>query len=60
MIVSDYYQNYKGPNLTKATLNNENITQQIIEFYGENNGTPESLSFGSIELLSKFISMPFL
>ena len=33
----DYYQNYKGPNLTEATLNDIDITSIIQEKYGENN-----------------------
>ena len=38
MIESEYYQNYRGPNLTKATLNGEDdITEKIQEFYGTNN-----------------------
>ena len=37
MIVSDYYQKYKGPTLTKATLDNENITQFIQTKYGPDN-----------------------
>ena len=38
MIESEYYQNYQGPNLTKAILNDEeDITEKIQEFYGTNN-----------------------
>ena len=37
MILSDYYQNYKGPDLIKATLNDDDITELIYNFYGENN-----------------------
>ena len=38
MIESEYYQNYQGPNLTKAILNDEeDITEQIRGFYGNNN-----------------------
>ena len=33
----EYYQNYKGPNLTKATLNGIDITSIVQEKYGENN-----------------------
>ena len=34
MIVSDYYQKYKGPTLMKATLDEQNITQLIQTKYG--------------------------
>ena len=38
MIESEYYQNYQGPNLTKAILNDEeDITDRIKKFYGTNN-----------------------
>ena len=38
MIDSEYYQNYYGPNLTKATMNTSvDITDIIKEKYGENN-----------------------
>lgn len=37
MIVSDYYQNYKGPKLTKAILDGEDITQLIQEKYSPEN-----------------------
>ena len=35
MIVSDYYQNYKGPTLTKAILNEKDITPLIQTKYGQ-------------------------
>ena len=34
MIISDYYQKYNGPTLTKATFDGENITQLIQNKYG--------------------------
>ncbi len=38
MIYSEYYQNYKGPNLTKAILNDDkDITDLIKNFYGDKN-----------------------
>ena len=37
MIQSEYYEKYRGPHLTKVTLNNEDITEKIKEFYGEKN-----------------------
>ena len=37
MIESDYYQNYQGPNLMKATLNDNDITELILEKYGQSN-----------------------
>ena len=37
MIDCEHYQNYKGPDLTKATLNDENIINIIQEKYGEKN-----------------------
>ena len=37
MIDCEHYQNYKGPNLTKAILNGENIINIIQEKYGEEN-----------------------
>ena len=38
MIHSDYYQKYKGPNLTKAILNDDqDITELIKKFYGDKN-----------------------
>ena len=30
-----YYQNYKGPNLTKATLDKNDITERIKNIYGK-------------------------
>ena len=37
MIESEYYSNYYGPNLTKCTLNNEDVTLLVKEKYGLNN-----------------------
>ena len=38
MIHSEYYKNYKGPDLTKATFNKiYDITEKIRELYGEDN-----------------------
>lgn len=42
IINSTYYENYRGPNLTKAQIwkkgaEKEDITEQIRELYGENN-----------------------
>ena len=38
MINSEYYEGYRGPNLTKATLNGEeDITSLIQVFYGDKN-----------------------
>ena len=45
---SEYYQNYKGPNLTKATLDTEDITDTIREFYGENNWKGKLWKFSDI------------
>tara|TARA_Y100000389_G_scaffold55379_1_gene51255 strand:+ start:254 stop:565 length:312 start_codon:yes stop_codon:yes gene_type:complete len=36
MIVCEYYQNYKGPELVSATLDNIDITKEMKEIYGEN------------------------
>ena len=36
MIESDYYKKYEGPNLIKATLNNEDITKIIKIYHGKN------------------------
>ena len=44
MIDSEYYQEYKGPNLTKAILNEkEDITKLIEFFYGEDNNWEKKL-----------------
>jgi len=44
MLNSEYYQDYNGPNLTKAILNgNEDITKLIKVFYGDNNNWCEKL-----------------
>ena len=37
MIDSEYYLNYYGPNLTKCTLNNEDVTVLVKEKCGLNN-----------------------
>jgi len=37
MIICEHYQTYRGPNLTKATLNDKNITDIVLEKYGELN-----------------------
>ena len=38
MSYSEYYENYRGPNLTKATLDKiVDITEIIKEVYGEEN-----------------------
>ena len=37
MLESDYYLNYKGPNLVKAILGTEDITDKMKELYGVNN-----------------------
>ena len=45
MIDSEYYQDYKGPNLTNAILNEkEDITKLIQFFYGEDNNWEKKLS----------------
>lgn len=36
MILSEHYQNYRGPSLTKAILDEKEITNQIQEKYGPN------------------------
>ena len=44
MIDSEYYQDYKGPDLTSAILNEkEDITKLIKTFYGEGNNWEEKL-----------------
>jgi hypothetical protein len=37
MIESEYYNKYRGPNLVKCILNEDDITNQIKPFYGSNN-----------------------
>ena len=37
MIESEHYKNYHGPKLVKCILGSENITDKMIELYGENN-----------------------
>ena len=32
---SEYYNNYIGPDIIKATLNQDNILEQIIKIYGD-------------------------
>ena len=36
MLISDHYQNYQGPKLIKAVLDNEDITESIKKIYGPN------------------------
>tara|TARA_B100000214_G_C23576600_1_gene449886 strand:+ start:68 stop:343 length:276 start_codon:yes stop_codon:yes gene_type:complete len=36
MILSEHYQNYRGPSLIKAILDDTEITNQIQEKYGPN------------------------
>jgi len=49
MIRSEYYQNYKGPNLIKATLNKVDIMDKILKFYGEGNNWNKKLwTYGEI------------
>ena len=36
MLYSDYYDKYRGPELVKCTLDNEDITEKMIEIYGPN------------------------
>tara|TARA_B100000902_G_C26574748_1_gene558271 strand:- start:215 stop:502 length:288 start_codon:yes stop_codon:yes gene_type:complete len=33
----EYYKNYNGPNLTKAIVDNNDITSTIQKYYGSNN-----------------------
>ena len=59
MIQSNYYQNYQGPNLMKATLNNDDITELILEKYGQSNNWNGKLYhfsdiFGNDSLGKKF------
>jgi hypothetical protein len=36
MIVCEYYQNYKGPELVSATIDDIDVTKEMKEIYGEN------------------------
>jgi len=36
MLQCECYESYKGPPLVKAILGNEDITEKMIELYGEN------------------------
>ena len=36
MIQCEHYQSYKGPYLVKAIIGTEDITENMIELYGEN------------------------
>jgi len=35
MIISEHYKNYIGPPLIKAVLNEEDITEDMLKYYGE-------------------------
>jgi len=49
MIRSEYYQNYKGPNLVKATLNKVDIMDKILKFYGEDKNWNKKLwTYGEV------------
>jgi hypothetical protein len=37
MVQTTYFDNYQGPQLIKATLNQQNILYKLIEYYGPNN-----------------------
>ena len=37
MINSEYYHNYKGPNMTSCVLDNKDYTDRAIELYGPAN-----------------------
>ena len=37
MLETDQYLNYTGPNLTKVILEDDDVTEKVREFYGENN-----------------------
>ena len=59
MIRSDYYLNYKGPNLVKVIFDNNDITENVRPFYGENNNWCGNLwtykeIFGENSLNKKF------
>ena len=36
MLYSEHYKSYRGPPLIKAVLGDEDITEEMIELYGEN------------------------
>ena len=49
MIDSEYYNNYRGPDLTRARLNDKDITELIKEKYGElNNWNGKLYTFSDI------------
>lgn len=53
MIDCEHYQNYKGPNLTLAQIwrkgcERQNITENIKEFYGENNWNGKLYTYSDI------------
>lgn len=59
MIRSDYYLNYKGPNLVKVIFGKNDITENVRPFYGENNNWCGNLwtykeIFGDNSLNKKF------
>ena len=35
MIISEHYKNYIGPPLIKAVLNEEDIPEEMLKYYGE-------------------------
>ena len=37
MLDSDYYEKYRGPPLVKCVLDNKDITNKMMEFYGKLN-----------------------
>ena len=56
---NEYYQNYKGPKLTKAVINNINITEKIQKYYGNSNNWNRKLwkyneIFNEYDIGSKF------
>ena len=51
----EYYKNYQGPNLIKATLNNEDITEKLRNIYGKENMVKITTGMGNYGNIKKFL-----
>jgi len=59
MIESEYYSNYKGPNLIKATINNIEFTEHFKFYYGKHNNWQGKLWTFQDIFPAGYSSLPF-
>ena len=64
MIVTEYYRSYEGPELIICTVGDENLTDQIREFYGSDRRWKNRLhTYGELfgpDSVGKTVRMEFL